>query len=55
MYTDLHNRHVYFCRTDFAMKRGHTASAITSMNAVKIIGVGRFRILGGGGGGFLTL
>ena len=34
--TDLHKRHLFFCRTDFVMKRGRSACATTSLNAVKI-------------------
>ena len=38
MPTGLHKHHFYVYRTDFAMKRGQNARAITSLNAFKIAG-----------------
>ena len=35
--TGLHKHHFYVYRTDFAMKRGQSACATTSLNAVKIV------------------
>ena len=36
MQTCLHKHHFYVYRSDFAMKRGQSACATTSLNAVKI-------------------
>ena len=36
IHTGLHKHHLYFYRTGFAMKRGHSTCATTSLNAVKI-------------------
>ena len=35
-HTCAHKHYFYFYRTDFAMKRGHSAGATASLNAVKI-------------------
>ena len=36
IHTGLHKHHFYFYRPDFAMKRGHSACATTSLSTVKI-------------------
>ena len=36
IHTGLHKHHFYSYRTDFAIKRGHSSCATTSLNAVKM-------------------
>ena len=37
IHTGLHKHHFYLYRTDFAMKRGHSACATTPLNAAKLV------------------